>query len=334
MRILFVHQGLATFVKKDLEILSEEYNVRHFYFEGWKDLVALWKDVKWCDTTFSWFCSPHAFAAVLFSKILGKKSVVVAGGYDVVNAPEIKYGVYYGATPLKKIKQAVSRFTFKMVDLVLCVSQSNMEEAIKNAHVSPKNVRLIYHGFDYSKFDSIGTIKKEPIVLTVGDISSSTSFRKGHDLFVKSAAYLPDIQFVMVGNEIDDFAYCLKNNAPKNVAFWGRISDEKLLQIFRRSKVYVQTSRHEGFGCAMAEAMLFECVPVVSRRTAFPEVVGDCGFYVDELTPEAVAEKIKEALATDEDMGKRARNRIKEIFPREKRKRELIESLDTLIINN
>jgi len=330
MKILFVHQRLSTFVKIDLEILSENHTVHSIYFNGLKDIFDLWRKVIWCDITYSWFCSTHAFVTVLLSKILGKKSFVVAGGYDVANAPDIKHGVYYGSTLTRKIKQALSMLTFKMVDLVLGVSKYNVEEAIKNARVSPNKIRLVYNGFDYNKFYSINTIRKEPIVLTVGDISSSTSFRKGHDLFVNCAAYLPDIQFVIVGNVFDDYAFCLKNSAPENVLFLGEILNEKLPELFRRSKVYVQTSRHESFGCAVAEAMLCECVPVVSRRTALPEVVGDCGFYVDELTPEAVANKIKEALATNEDMGKKARKRIIENFPREKRKNELMELIETL----
>ena len=330
MKILFVNQRLATFVKKDLDILSESHTVHSIYFNGLKDIFDVYRQVKWCDITYSWFCSPHAFFTVLLSKVLEKKSVVVAGGYDVVNAPDIKYGVYYGSTPIRILKQLFSMLTFKMVDLVLCVSKSNVEEAINNAKVRPEKIRLVYHGFKHAKYSPIDTIIKEPIVLTVGDVSSSTSLRKGHDLFVKSAAYLPHVQFVIVGKEFDDYALRLKKNAPENVSFLGNVSNEKLLEIFRRSKVYVQTSRHEGFGCAVAEAMLCECVPVVTRRTALPEVVGDCGFYVDELTPESVANKIKEALSTGNDMGKKARKRIMDNFTEEKRGKELKIHLEDL----
>lgn len=330
MKILFVNQRLATFVKKDLDILSENHTVHSIYFNGLKDIFDVYRQAKWCDITYSWFCSPHAFFTVLLSKVLGKKSVVVAGGYDVVNAPDIKYGVYFGSSPIRILKQIFSMLTFKMVDLVLCVSKSNAEEAINNAKVHPDKIRLVYHGFNHVKYSPMDTMMKEQIALTVGDVSSSTSLRKGHDLFVKSAAYLPHIQFVIVGKEFDDYAFRLKKDAPENVSFLGNVSNEKLLENFRRSKVYVQTSRHEGFGCAVAEAMLCECVPVVARRTALPEVVGDCGFYVDELTPESVADKIKEALSTGNDMGKNARKRIMDNFTEEKRGKELNIHLEDL----
>ena len=63
--------------------------------------------------------------------------------------------------------------------------------------------------------------------------------------------------------------------------FTGWLSDEELQDLYRRASVYVQASRHEGFGLAVAEAMLAGCVPVVMNVTAMPEVVGDAGVLID-----------------------------------------------------
>ena len=100
--------------------------------------------------------------------------------------------------------------------------------------------------------------------------------------------------------------------------------------MYSRAKVYVQVSIHESFGCSVAEAMLCECIPVVSRRAALPEVVGDCGYYVNDLNPESVAEKIKEALLVSDGLGKRASERIKTVFPLKKRKVELLKAIKEL----
>jgi len=65
------------------------------------------------------------------------------------------------------------------------------------------------------------------------------------------------------------------------------------LAAYRRAAVYVQASRHEGFGLAVAEAMLAGCVPVVMDVTAMPEVVGDAGVLIDSQDPGAVAEGVR-----------------------------------------
>ena len=79
--------------------------------------------------------------------------------------------------------------------------------------------------------------------------------------------------------------------------------------------VYVQASRHEGFGLAVAEAMLAGCVPVVMNVTAMPEVVGDAGVLIDSQDPEAVAAAVRRALELGPDAGRRARERILDRVP-------------------
>ena len=58
-----------------------------------KFLIETIKGVLWLDTTFSWFADVHAFAAVLFSKIFKRKTIVVVGGYEVAKVLEVKEGI-------------------------------------------------------------------------------------------------------------------------------------------------------------------------------------------------------------------------------------------------
>jgi len=59
---------------------------------------------------------------------------------------------------------------------------------------------------------------------------------------------------------------------------------------------YVQVSAHEGFGISLAEAMLCECIPVVTNKGALSEVAGESAFYVPFNDPEDTAKAIKDAL--------------------------------------
>ena len=91
---------------------------------------------------------------------------------------------------------------------------------------------------------------------------------------------------MLAGKWLDDAVEELRNRGGHNVELTGWLSDEDLLDAYRRAAVYVQASRHEGFGLAVAEAMLAGCVPVVMNVTAMPEVVGDAGVLIESQDPE------------------------------------------------
>lgn len=325
MKVLFVHQTLVSFVKKDLFIISKAHETREILFRGLRDIPKIFIGTLWCDLTFSWFGKLHAFFTVFFCKILTKKSIVVAGGDDVVKEAEIKYGMFSFWW-----KRWCPLFVFHYADLILCVSEYNLQETIENAKANPKKSKLIYHGFDPEKFRLIDGTAKEQLVITVGGVDLERLERKGYERFVRSAANLPEAQFALIGQWHDNAIDHLREVASNNIIFTGRVTDKELLKWLSRAKVYVQASVHEGFGCSVAEAMLCECIPVVSRQAALPEVVGDCGFYLGDLNPESLAKQIKEALSTPEDLGKKARARIKELFPIEKRKNELLETIESI----
>jgi len=66
-----------------------------------------------------------------------------------------------------------------------------------------------------------------------------------------------------------------------------------------KTKVYAQLSFHEGFGVAVAEAMLCECIPVLSTKGALPEVGGKNAYYVPFGDPKFAATVIERALKSN-----------------------------------
>ena len=166
------------------------------------------------------------------------------------------------------------------------------------------------------------------MALTVGAIDHGTLVQKGQLPFVQAARELADVRFVFAGKWLDDAVEQLRAAAPENVEFTGWLSDEDLLALYRRAAVYVQASRHEGFGLAVAEAMLAGCVPVVMNVTAMPEVVGEAGVLIDSQRPEAVAEGIRRALALGPEANRAARERILTSFPMASRRDGILRVVD------
>lgn len=74
------------------------------------------------------------------------------------------------------------------------------------------------------------------------------------------------------------------------VTFSGAVSDDALVARLRAADVLVATSRHEGFGVPVLEAMSSGLPVVANEAGALPEVVGDAGLLVDAEDPYALAD--------------------------------------------
>ncbi|MEE9507464.1 MAG: glycosyltransferase family 4 protein, partial [Thermoplasmata archaeon] len=270
---------------------------------------------------FCWFAWDQAAWAVRFSRLLGKKSIVIIGGFDVVHMPEIDYGNLLNKRSARRTKYAILKSTRPVA-----VSESIRGDAV--SLTGRPDIDVVYHGFDSEKFRPAA--EKQDLVLTVGDINESNLQRKGLLTFLKTAELLPDVRFAAVGRVGELSPQHRGLLSLPNVEVPGFVSDEGLLDYMQRAKVYVQVSAHEGFGCSLAEAMLCECVPVVSSRGALPEVVGDAGAYVRFGDSRATADAIEGAIG-DKSPGKRARERIRTHFPLEKRRKALLETVRGLL---
>ena len=328
--ILFVRPSKSSFIQEDLKLLRKHFNVRVVDFvlsirkkpkETLKTMFSMLTGVLWADITFSWFADTHAFWAVRLSKIFRKKSIAIVGGYEVAKVPEIGYGALLNPRSTRIVK-----YVLENADRVLTVDDSLKKDAIKNLGVDGKNIQTVPTGYDAEFWKPIG--KKENLVLTVAYVNNSTIKRKGLETFIKAAEYLPEIKFVIVGPHLDNSIGKLKSIAGHNVEFTGFVSDEELIRYYQRAKVYCQLSRYEGLPNALCEAMLCGCAPVGTKNCGILTAIGDAGFYVTYGDENATAEAIKEALNSNK--GKEARERIKNMFPIERREKELVSIINRI----
>jgi glycosyltransferase involved in cell wall biosynthesis len=159
-------------------------------------------------------------------------------------------------------------------------------------------------------------------VVTIGAITDEYIERKGLDTFARTSRLLPEIRFVLIGAHASNRAVeRLRQIGGANLSMVGYLKEDEVEAYLRPNAVYAQLSLHEAFGCAVAESMQRMCTPVVTRLGALPEVVGDCGYYVNPKDPAAAAKAIQRAFA--EPLGSRARDRIDTTFPLGAREQKL-----------
>lgn len=322
--VTYVFPGKSSFVQQDLEILERNFEVstvdvgkkKTNFAQKIPIVIKIVQKIAKSDVSFAWFANNHAYAIVKLSKIFGKKSIVVVGGFEVAEEKEIGYGGLLDPILRKRIEYVLNN-----ADLIISVSKFSEKEIRRIS--KPNNLKLIYNSVDTNKFQF--KPEKENVVITVCMVNQDNVVRKGLNTFVDSAAYLPETRFVLIGKWIDESIDDLKKKASGNVEFTGFVSDEELIKWYQKAKVYCQLSYYESFGVTITEAMACECIPVVSDRGAVSEVAGDTGFVVPYGDPEATAEAIKKALSSKN--GPAARKRVLELFNTEERERKLVNSI-------
>lgn len=214
--------------------------------------------------------------------------------------------------------------------MLLPVSDYAYGEAIESVGADSERMKMIHHGFDTNQFRYLPGVEKQRIAITVAEVMDENLYHKGLSDFTNAARHVSDVSFVLIGPDRDGTSKRLREQLVANASITGGMYGDDLVREMNKAAVYVQASAWESFGCAVAEAMACECVPLVSRIPVLKEVVGDCGIYLDDpITPEKIGEKVLVALQHPE-LGKRARQRIIDMFSLERRRKELLQAVASM----
>ncbi len=116
----------------------------------------------------------------------------------------------------------------------------------------------------------------------------------------------------------------LRTESGGRLSLPGRVDDAVLQQLFATARVYLQPSLHEGFGSAVAEAMLHDCIPVVPPHFSLPEVVGPCGVYADPTDLQSLEARVTDVLEGRFTPAEPPRDRILREYPAARREKALL----------
>lgn len=314
-------RGMAPWVEQDAQILGKGYDVRPVLYESKWSVPALTAALLSANSSLSWFAWDNARWAVRLGRWLRVPAIVVLAGFDVANEPELGYGAMRTARGRAKVRTVLEGAAH-----VFALSHFVRESA---RGVSPDvPVELLPLGFTPAEFPPGPEPDEREAICTVGDVTEANLARKGIRDVIEVAQHLGEIPVFVVGL-ISPSLQSMVDRAPKNVTFLDYVPQETLLRVFHKSRVYLQLSRHEGFGSSLAEAMLCRCVPVVSRAGSLPEVVGDTGYAVELGQAEQIAEVVLRAFG-DTRGGNASRERIAKTFPLSRRRDLLLRRVEEM----
>jgi glycosyltransferase involved in cell wall biosynthesis len=243
--------SVQQFFRTDIQILRDlGYNVR--LSNSFLDFLKFWK----YNFTFIYFYKYGLLPAII-SKITFKK-VIFTGGIDSLDKEYEIRKLYL------RQKLFFTLCTF-FADRVILVSNSDKRniQAFKMP-LSMKKYPLSYHVIEFDKFCKDDIEGREKIVLTIAwMIAEDNVIRKGVDkslLFFKQLHKLdPEYRMIIVGpqgvgvNLIKKIIQAEK--LEQFVTLTGAISEDKKIELLKKSMIYTQLSIYEGFGIAAIEAL-------------------------------------------------------------------------------
>jgi glycosyltransferase involved in cell wall biosynthesis len=245
----------------------------------------------------------------------------------------------------KTLVSLLMPFIWIMADQIVVVAKTLGEYYMgSQIKLAKTYAQIIYECVDVDKFDPIAVSKNdidklkkefninhcEKVVGCIGNINPA----KGYEYFIESASLvkneIDNVKFLIVG-DISDLHknYCyqkLKNliaslKMEQDVIFTGKRYDiPQLLSIF---DVFILPSIAEGTPLVILEAMAMEKPVVATDVGAVSEQVadGETGIIVPPRNPKAIDEAVIYLLDHPEEkveMGRRGRERVKEMFSLER----------------
>ena len=327
-KIIFSFPVYISFIKKDESLLREYFQVKSFLFHQQPrrilfsfllQFLFLLRHAFTAKAYVSFFAGYSSFLPALFAKLSGKPHLTILGGTDCCAFPSFQYGNFQ--------KRTLGWFTcqsLKWSSHLLPVDQSLVKSLHTYTDADPKDqgylsfcpsahasYTVVPIGFDDRMFYFSGE-KTPKSFLTVAQMNPQNYFRKGIDLVFEMAHRFPDCSFTLIGHNPD-----MKfEKLPPNITLIESVSYNQLRDHYSAHRFYLQLSIMEGFPSAPCDAMLCECVPIVSNVAALPHIAGETGFILNKKDPDLLEELIREALNSDlTERGKKARQRIISLFP-------------------
>ena len=206
-----------------------------------------------------------------------------------------------------------------MADRIIAVSQITKDIIVKNYHIPPEKIEVVYnaidladlppHEYDSSTYRYLEELKRDGYIV-VGALTRLT-VQKGLTYFVRAAAKALDkcekIVFVLSGNgeQRDELIYLAADlGISDKMIFTGFVRGKQWRDIYCLIDIFVMSSVSEPFGLTALEAAHHDTALLISRQSGVGEVLNnimrfdywDVNKLADEIVNIAKSPALKNSL--------------------------------------
>lgn len=234
----------------------------------------------------------------------------------VVTIHDLSYYVHpERCTPARRrYWYAMTARTVKLADRIITDSENTRRDIARYFPGNDEKVRVIYLAAhqrfcptEVEKWQlpwdgSLAPISEAPYLLYVGTLEPGKNLLRLLDAFELIAGEHRNLRLVIAG----DAGWLFQDIVNKATAtafsdrihITGHLPDEQIVQLYQFAEALVYPSLYEGFGMPPLEAMQCGTPVITSNTSSIPEVVGDAAVLVDPTQTKALAEAMRQLLAS------------------------------------
>jgi glycosyltransferase involved in cell wall biosynthesis len=227
----------------------------------------------------------------------------------------------YRGSFLSKLYHSKTKKAAKKATLIITVSNSSKKDIIRNLHVDPDKIKVIYNAaspvFSHRNPDSKDILHKHnlknPYLLYVGGYDDRKNVKLLLEIYNKYISPNHKVDLVMVGGKLhnqdlygsfdsltenpDHSTIKLRKGGVKSLGF---LPDEELAAIYQNCLCFCHLSKKEGFNIPIVEAIESAVPVIVSDTEVHREIAKEAAEFVDLENIGHIA-KTLEKVITDED---------------------------------
>jgi len=350
IKILYVITGLKTGGAEMLVcdmcrlLNTEDFEVRVVSLTGSGEVGRQMKEEKYNVETLS---SGFKYNPFLFFKL---RSVIKKYNPDIIHSHLFhadilsRFAVWFIKKPAiistthsnifhGRVREMLLRYTDSLVNRTIAVSGEVARELVRKKITIQKKIQIIYNGVDLKKFnvaspevslrqrEKLSIEKDKKIFISVGRLHKI----KAQSLLV-DAAYILKKQYgnfhiIIVGSG-DEYGV-LKDRIQRfglesQVTLAGK--KDNVQDFLQASDVFILTSKEEGFGLSVVEAMASGLPVIATKVGGVPEIIedGETGFLIKSQNINELVDKMSFFMKLSDEkrrsIGVRARRVVEEKF--------------------
>ena len=185
---------------------------------------------------------------------------------------------------------------------VIAISRHTADGGIRLLGLDPDMIEVVHHGVDPAfRPPESRSQPSPPFVLFVGGYGPHKGFAEAFAVIGQLAAEGLPHRLKVVGDAPARIARRLASAGGDRVDVVGYVEDRDLRTLYQEADLLAMTSRYEGFGLPVLEAMASGTPVVAFDNSALPEVVGGAGLLVPDGDTRAFARVAKRVLTEPDE---------------------------------